>query len=242
MNIPTLKLATITFLLAITLNANASTQFQLTITNGGAMPLSPALVYVRTGQTPAVQVGQEATAGFIRLCQTGNTMVRASEIKADTAASFLTETTGLIMPGETRTVDVEVKDIRNQSLHFEAMYGKTKDVCAVGSFSSHNLIALRQHVTSDILANDRVLQTGFFTNPTLPEDRTTEATCANAASAIDCLRELSSPRTGKTFVRFFLGYLPSLTQFLEKKYGADDVQTLALPTSGAVQFHLTLKH
>lgn len=210
-------------------------KYELTITNGGPMPISPAAVYVIKGQAAAVAPGQMASQGFVQLCQTGNGDARVPELKACPDVTFVTRTNGPVMPGESTTVEVEVQDPATQSVHFEAMYGKTKDLCSVGSVSGHSLIALQQHVVSEFIGKDDVLATGAFENP-----RMKYGACAMTPNAVSCLRELSSTAQGR--VGFFSGYLPSVVNFLESKYGAAEVQSLVIPTSGAAQFSLRLKH
>ncbi len=80
----------------------------------------------------------------------------------------------------------------------------------------------QQHITSEISGKDNVIQTGAFLDPALPMD------------------DEANSGTGK--IHFFNSYLPSLVSFLETKYGSADVLSLSLPTSGAIQFQLKLKH
>ena len=65
--------------------AQSATKYELTITNGSEMPISPAAIYVKTGSESAAPVGSQATAGFIKLCQSGNLATRLSELKADSS-------------------------------------------------------------------------------------------------------------------------------------------------------------
>lgn len=64
---------------AATANAQATTKYELTITNGSQMPLSPAAIYTKNGGDSAVSVGSRPTTGFIQLCQTGNPVTRLTE-------------------------------------------------------------------------------------------------------------------------------------------------------------------
>ncbi len=226
------------------LPAFAATTYSLTITNGGVMPISPSVTYVKNGQLPLTQVGQAPAPGFIQLCQTGNNMTRVQEVQMNMDVTAHAETMGLIMPGETRTVEIDVQDPLKQSLQFEAMYGKSKDACAVATFNSHSLYALKQHVTADIFAKDNVVQTGAFTVPALPAGRTylDADVCAMQADAVSCLRSLSMPMMSGAKVRFFSPYLSSVPMLLEVKYGAAAAQELNLTSSGAVQFDLKMKH
>jgi hypothetical protein len=225
-------------------NAYSKTEFELTITNGSQMPISPAAVYVKSGAESAAPIGSLATAGFVQLCQTGNAAARVAELKSDMSVSFSQQSAGPIMPGESRSVIVEVSDLEKQSIHFEAMYGKTKDVCAVGTANSHSLVALKKHVTQEIVQKDDVVSTGVFNDPALSNGMSyiDANTCMHATNAISCLREIATPLAMQGRVKFFAGYLPSLVTALEGKYGASDVQTLIIPASGGVQFKLKLKH
>lgn len=223
--------------------ANAATRYELTITNGSQMPISPAAIYVKGGEAKTL-VGQMPTTGFIQLCQTGNPMARLMELKADTTVKSAIQTNAPILPGESKSVEIEVADPLKQSIHFETMYGKTKDICGIGLVNSHSLVALKQHVTSEIMQKDNTVSTGAFTEPVLPAGMSylDSSVCPTAMNAISCVRELSVPYNGKAQVRFFAGYFPSLITALEMKYGAADVQTLLFQTSGAIQIKLKLKH
>ncbi len=230
--------------IAVTVNAQAATKYELTITNGSQMPISPAVIYTKNGGETAIPVGSMPTAGFIQLCQTGNVATRLSELKMDSSVKFITQTNAPIMPGESRAVEVDVMNPQQQSVHFETMYGKSKDACGVGSLNSHSLVALKQHVTTEVIQKNNTLLTGAFVDPVLPAGMTylDPSVCPTAMNAISCLRELAAPNTGKAQVHFFAGYFPSLITALEMKYGAADVQTLLFPASGAIQLKLKLKH
>ncbi len=245
LNLLTKKLA-LAFALSVLLgntNAVAATTYLLSITNGGVMPISPMAVYVKDGQNGVASVGQEPSAGLIQLCQMGNPAKLVQELRMDSSVKMVTQTTSPILPGESKVIEVRVASPRLQSIHFVSMYGKTKDVCASGFVGSHSMYALRQHITSEILGKDNVIQTGAFLDPALPmDDEADSAVCSGSADAISCLRELALPNSGISKIRFFNSYLPSLVSFLETKYGSADVLSLSVPTSGAVQFQLKLKH
>ena len=221
-----------------------SAKYELTITNGSLMPLSPALVYTKNGTESAAAVGSTPTAGFIQICQSGNTSTRTSELKSNSSVTFVTQSTGPIMPGESRVVEVDVANFQAQSIHLETMYGKTKDTCGVAAISSHSLVALKQHLISEVIIKDNTVLTDAFVDPTLPRGMTylDPSICPAAMNAISCVRELAAANTKKAQVRFFAGYSPSLIMALESKFGAADVQTLIFPTSGAIQLKLKLKH
>lgn len=202
------------------------------------MPLSPAVIYVREGQARDLVIGSQPSAGFIKLCQTGKPDDRAVELKSDKGVRSLDVTNGPILPGESKDFTVEIDHPNKNSLHFEAMYGKTKDVCAVGDISGHNLYAIRSKVVGDYFTRDNIISSGAFLDPAV----TSTETCAAANDAVSCLRELAIPNTSKQVLHFFSGYLPSVVDFLEFKYGAADVQTLLIPNGGAAQLRIQLKH
>lgn len=240
-----LNLATFTatvFLATFSAFVNAAVVYELTFTNGGPMPISPAAVYVKNGQSGNAEVGQFPTMGFVQLCQTGSPMRRVPELNMDREVTYVTQTMAPLMPGETQVIEVQVQDPLQQSIHLEAMYGKTKDVCAVATVGSHALYALQQHVTSEYQGKDSALASGAFTNPTLPMGTTypNPTVCNAEKDAVSCLRTLSQMANGK--IHFLAPYFPSLLNFLEMKYGAADAQTLILPTAGALQLKLKLKH
>ncbi|MCB0361644.1 MAG: hypothetical protein KDD35_02935 [Bdellovibrionales bacterium] len=234
----------LTTCLALTPFALASTSYQLTITNGSKMPISPAAIYIVKGNSASAEVGVEASVGYIQLCQTGNPSTRLNELKANPLVQSTIQTAAPILPGKSITVEIEVKSPRYQSIHFEAMYGKTKDICGVGSFNSHSLVALKQHLTSEVIQRDSTLVTGAFSEPDLKGgiDYFNSGPCSSAIDALACLREISEPASNKGVIRFFSGYLPSLLNALEAKYGSTDVQGLIIPSSGAIQLKLKLKH
>jgi hypothetical protein len=228
-----------------TAHAQAIEKYELTITNGSQMPLSPAVIYVKGDGLSAAPVGSVPSVGFTQLCQTGNRMTRINELKSNASVKFVAETTAPILPGESRSIEVQVMNPRQQSIHFETMYGKTKDVCGVVSLNSHSLVALKHHVSSEIIQNDITVLTGAFMDPVVPpgmEYPDVDELCPSAMNAVSCLRELALPNPGRASVRFFSGYLPSLITALEMKFGAADVRTLLFPESGAIQAKLKLKH
>lgn len=237
------SLATLAVLL-VTNAANASTAYILTLTNGGPMPVSPAAIYVKAGQLPKAQIGSSPTTGFVQLCQTGNPSVRSMELDASPEVTFLTQTTAPILPGESKEIEVLVDDPQTQSIQIETMYGKTKDLCAVGSVGSHNLIALQQHVTGEYLGKDNVVGSGAFLDPSIPMGRNylDMSVCQGQMDAVSCLRALSQRNAGSQKIRFFGSYLSSVEMLLENRYGAAETQSLILPASGAIQIQLKLKH
>ncbi len=221
----------------------APARYELTITNGSQMPVSPAVVYVKAGGESAAALGSTPTTGFIQLCQTGNTAPRSIELKALTGVDSTELTMGLLQPGESKKVVLNVSSPASQSIHVEAMYGKTKDTCVVGSINSHSLVALQQHVTSEVVSRDSAIQTGAFQNPILPAmSAPGDELCPDANDAISCVRELALATAGMAKTRFFASYSPSLVSALETRFGAADVQTLLFSDSGAVQLKLKLKH
>jgi hypothetical protein len=206
-----------------------TTHYTLTLRNGGNMPISPGVVYVSNGPSTDVQIGQTASKGLVQLCQTGNPSLRAMELKNKMNISSISQTMGMIMPGTSVSVEVQVANV-GAEVYFEGMYGKTKDTCAVGHLTSSHVEALT--------GKDEVLSTGAFTSPGLP--LMTNNVCMSAADGVSCLRELSEATNGT--IHYFASYLPSVLQFLENRYGSTDTQTLVIPTSGALQLELTLQH
>lgn len=241
-----MKALTIITLFAASLSAtaNARAVYVLSVTNGGVMPLSPAVAYTIAGQNGSARIGQEAAPGFVELCQMGGAQARLMELQQDSSISFSTATTSMIQPGETRDIEVSVEDPKTQSIQFETMYGKTKDLCAVASFNSHSLVALEQHVTTQATVKDDVVQTGAFQNPMLPMGRTylDMNVCAAAMDAVSCLRQLAMPAMMRGPIRLFNGYSPSVLMLLERKYGSAQTEGVSLSPSGAVRLELKLKH
>ncbi len=158
--------------------------------------------------------------------------------------TFKAQTMGPLLPGESRMVEVEVRDPLQQSLQFEAMYGKTKDTCAVATIGSHRLYALKQHVTAAVLGKDNVVQTGAYLDPAIPMGQSylDPQVCNGASDAVACLRSLALPNPKPAKIRFSSGYLSSLSMLLETKYGPEEALGVMIPASGAVHFELKLKH
>ncbi|MEQ1664000.1 MAG: hypothetical protein ABL927_01335 [Bdellovibrionales bacterium] len=233
-----------TILLSVSAKASSAIKYELTIYNATQMPLSPLVAYTIEGNESAAPIGSQPNTGFVQLCQAGNNTTRLNELKADRSVKFTTKTSAPILPGESQVIELEVANPNQQSIHFETMYGKTKDVCGVGSINSHSLVALRQHVTTEVIQKDNALLTGAFLSPVIPAGMSYphDEFCTESMNAVSCLRELSLPATDNKRIKFFSGYLPSVINLLEMKYGAADLQTLLFLPSGAIQYKLKLKH
>lgn len=54
--------------------------------------------------------------------------------------------------------------------------------------------------------------------------------CSGASSGIDCIRSISTAVVGGK-IHSFSGYLPSLLNYLEMRFGADDVKSLLIPNA-----------
>lgn len=224
-------------------SAAAGVQYELTVTNSSRMPISPAVVYAIQGQQGTSEPGTIPSAGFVKLCQTGNPDGKAGELSGNRAVKFVSTTAGPILPGQSETVTVKVADPFRQSVHFEAMYGLSKATCSVIDIDSRTLYSLALGWDQEVIRDDHAIDAGAFTDPALPPKSSPDhaSACATAPSAIQCLRDLSVP-AAEPQVKFFRGYLPSLLQLLEDRYGAAQVQQLLLPTSaGAVRYRIRLK-
>lgn len=224
--------------------AHAATTYQLIVTNGSNMPLSPSAIYVRTGAQSLAPVGATPKPGFTALCQMGDAGARVLEVENDSSVTFATKTNSMIQPGMSAMIEIVVKDPSTQSLHFETMYGKTKDTCGTLNVSSHQLLALKQHATPAYDLRDEAIVSGAFTDPMLPagESYMDTEVCEDHASATDCLRALAQPSTAISTIRFAPPYLPSVLNLLEMKYGPQETSALNFPQSGAIRFNLKLKH
>ena len=216
------------------LSANAQHRYKVTIKNGGVMGVSPGAIYVVDGNEPLSAVGKSASAGFTQICQTGNTSLRLEELKANPLVRYSTSTSAPIAPGAETSFEIDLRD--RQSLHFEAMYGRTKDLCAVIDIPAEQLRDLRANFSNVVIGRDKVLASGRFTDPIASADA--DSLCQSSSNAISCLRALSFDASGP--IKFFVGYLPSLLTYLEEKYSAAEVQTLLVPTAGAVEFTVEL--
>lgn len=213
-------------------------KYVLKVTNGSAMPISPGVVYSVDGQSSTNEIGNEPTQGLIQLCQTGNPAGKISELKTDSKIKTIAQTAGPILPGQSVTVEVRLHNPRVESLHFVAMYGKSKELCAAVDIQSHALLAVYSGY-GDARGNDKVISAGAFTEPVV--DGNSTGACAAAKDAVSCLRTLSVDRTDKKQIHFFGGYLPSLINFLEEMYGAQEALSLFVPAGGGVSYSLSRK-
>jgi len=149
----------------------------------------------------------------------------------------------MLFPGQSETVTIDVPNPRRQSIHFEAMYGNTKDTCATFTVAGARLAMLGDNDdASDIAGTDLARATGAFADPVVPAGATSGTLCGSATSAIDCLRTLAPSASGSPSIRAFPGYLPSLVSLLESIYGSADVETLIIPSGGAVSYRITAVH
>lgn len=203
---------------------------QITLTNGGAMPLSGGLIYITSNHKPQIAVGSTPTPGFVRLCQTGDPSTRANELKANPATMAVIPV-GHIMPGESVVVNLPADLMASQAVHYESMYAKTKDTCSTFTVTGDELLAVSHGAEKDFHSNEKVLASGAFLDPAGSQG----ASCSGAAAAVDCLRLFTAINSAPR-VRYFPGYIPSVLNFLEVKYGATETQALILPTAGAVNF------
>lgn len=212
----------------------SAVKYDLTVYNGSGMPLSASAVYVRSGSGTDRTIGARPTDAFIGVCEKGNASARVTELRKDPRNSFVAQLPGPIMPGEMRTIKVTVDHPYAQELHFETMYAKTKETCGVIDVPSRQLTDA-YHSNRSVQGRDMVVVSGAYENPKLGTDPS--AVCAGK-DAVTCLRLLSAPVRGEKQVRAFRPYLPSVLDFLEDQYGADEVDTLLIPTSGAIAFQL----
>jgi hypothetical protein len=215
-------------------------RYQVEITNGGAMPVSPAVVYVTDSEVELSRLGAAPTDGFVTLCQTGNNAPRLQELAASPAVRSIGRTAELLFPGQSLTVVIDVPDPERQSIHFEAMYGLTKDTCATFTVPGTRLreLGVHRHDKTDVAGTDLARSTGAFADPAVPMGAEAAAVCADAPSAVACLRILASGAGGGA-IRAFPGYLPSVLDFLESMYGSGAAQSLMIPGGGAVRYRVT---
>lgn len=213
-------------------------RYQVRVTNGGEMPISPVAVYVTGSETTSSALGMPASPGFVKLCQTGNPDLRLQELDADPAVRSTYRTTALLMPGMSEMVEVEVRDPRSQKIHFEGMYGKSKDACATFTVQSAALVDLASGRNMDATGQDRVVSTGAFPDPALPAGTDATNACAAFSTAVDCLRSLAAAKPQPSMVRAFPGYLPSVVSALEHSFGASEAQSLVIPAGGALSYQV----
>jgi len=211
--------------------------YVLTIHNGGEMPFSPVLVYASSQERANVKVGDTTTEGFVKLCQTGDNSLRETELQQDSQILAISKGDNLILPGETKSIEITAPKKHLRSINIETMYGNTKDTCAVVNIDRFELHKLKHHRVYEVVGHDRVLSTGAFSDPTLED---ADNKCNSAPNAVTCLRNLSE--AGDNIVRFFPDYLPSVLNFLEENFGVDQTLSLLVPTSGALRYSLKLKH
>lgn len=219
------------FALAATSMAQATT-FKVTITNGSGMGLSPGVLYTTTTPGTDREIGALASEGFKGICNGGNAPARSVELSKDmkTRTNLVTEG---IAPGETKVFMVKVKSPYRETLHFETMYGRSKDICGVFDVSALKLRSAQRDRHLVLNGRDDVVRTGAYAVPKLPLD--TGDICREG-SATACLRSFSPELTPAGGVAFFRPYLPSVLGFLTERFGADEVDSLLIPTGGAIHF------
>ncbi len=172
------KLLPVTALFALGSHGAFAARYQLKVTNGGEMPISPVAVYVSDSEVTTSSPGMAASPGFVKLCQTGNPDLRLAELDAAATGRSTYRTGGLLLPGRSETIGVDVRDPRTQKIHFEAMYGKSKDVCATFTVASSALVDLAAGRNTVAAGQDRVVATGAFADPALPAGADANSACA----------------------------------------------------------------
>ena len=197
--------------------------------------MSPGAVYVTNSQDSFTEIGTAPSQGFIKLCTTGDPTDFLSETGQNQGTAFSARTPGLVLPGQSIIVNFRVNRPGRQSAHFAAMYGKTKDSCVAIDASNSQLSTLGGGDRPEFRGVDHAVSTGAFLDPTLPENP--DSACASAANAISCMRTLSAAKADAGSIRYFPGYLPSLLNYVESRYGAGDVESLLLP-GGAVTYRI----
>ena len=153
------------------INYAAATMVELRITNGLQMPISGAVVYVTQNGSPQASIGNYATIQFIELCKTGNNAERAKELQRimpNNKRIYLIP--GPTLSGKSQTINIQIENAKTDNIHYEVMYGKTKDVCGIATVNSHSLVALTQKVTKEVLLSDYPVMTGSFMEPRVPSD------------------------------------------------------------------------
>jgi hypothetical protein len=165
----------------------------------------------------------------------GNPSLKLTELQANKNVTWVAQTPGPILPGQSITFSAKVLNPLKESLHFVAMYGKSKELCSTIHISSKVLRSMNHG--DEVIQTDNVISAGAATEPVLSSGNNLNL-CQNEKSAIDCLRALTLAKVTSPQIHYFAGYLPSVIDFLENKYGADDVLTLLVPHSGAVSYTL----
>jgi hypothetical protein len=174
----------------------------------------------------------------------GNSDGRSRELRAQPQINKLVaDVPGPTQSGQSRMLVVRVEIPKIESIHFETMYGKTKDVCGVASINSHTLVALAQKVTKEVIISDHPVLSGAFLEPKVPSDLNylDPEFCEEVPTAIDCLRQSALPNNGAKLIRPFAAYLPSFLTGLEMKYGSEQVQSLVFPNSQGLQLKIRLR-
>lgn len=195
------------------------------------------------GQDSVSEVGQASSAGFIQLCQTGDSSLLVEELKANPKVKYVETTEGPLFPASSTMATIHMKDVARESVHFAAMYGLTKDACAVIDLTNIELARLlpssyyeyHRGIRRELRGTDRAVSTGAFSDPMITDQA---GACEGADSAIGCIRELAVEMEGGS-IRAFRPYLPSLLHLLESRFGSGAVQPLIVP-NGAIQFSVRL--
>lgn len=227
------------------LSAIAAERYEVTITNGGQMPLSPPLLYVAHEPAAGARIGELASPGFTQICLSGNLTLRQEELRKQSSVKSIVTGAGPVLPGSSQTFIVPVNRPGRESIYLESMYGLSKDTCASAQIGSHSLTALKVRASNQVTVRDNVVVSGAFLSSRLPTDPYNRYDiCAQQNQAVACLRELAGPETdnSRNKVRFASQLLPSVIHFLEEKYGTDQVQNLLIPQAGAAQITAKIIH
>ena len=163
-----LTLAAIVAICASTARAEAGIPLKLVITNGGNMPISPALIYEQSGSKALNPIGTVPSNGLVTLCQTGNPAVLSQEAQTHNDISSIQTTSGLLYPGQSVTVNVTSEAFK--SIHFVGMYGMTKDTCASFDIPFSAIERVLLGIDAESTGKDQAIATGAFFPPRMPSN------------------------------------------------------------------------
>jgi len=206
-------------------------QFEITLTNGGAMPASRPIVWIARDRAGVPETGSDSTLGHRNVCESGNSDVLAEELRSNRRVRWVHQEPEPILPGQSITIRIPRVRMDVESVYIDFMYGRSRNVC--GGIFDLNL-KQANFFGNPILGRDTVFQSGGYelANSSL------NPKCAGAENAVSCLRSMSAVAEGDNAnqISLFTGYLPSVLNSIENVFGASATQGLQIPTSGAIQY------
>lgn len=217
--------------------STAPRTYQLTLTNGGAMPMSPPTVWIAKKRAGVPIIGADSSAGQRKICETGDSSDFKTELSLNQNVIWVHTEAAPILPGEAIKIQVpEINLNAGESLYVDFMYGKTRNVC--GGVFDFDLQALQSNQVNELRGGDGVFTSGAYASPNVT--LIANSACAVSSNPVACLRSLAAPLSGASQYRVlsFVGYSPSVLTAIENIFGPGQSDQLIVPTGGDLSYQL----